>query len=58
MNSPPKNERGLCRTALQRLQVRQAYRLLSVLQAPFGFVFWKIEQLKGQIEGRLVKSGL
>jgi hypothetical protein len=50
MNSPPKQKRRLCGTALSNTQLATAYRALSVLQAPFGFVFWLIEQRKAKLQ--------
>jgi hypothetical protein len=41
------NEKGaLLDAPIPRLPMRTAYRALQRLQAPFGFVFWKIEQVK------------
>jgi hypothetical protein len=50
MDSPPKRKRRLCGTALSSTQLATAYRVLSVLQAPFGFVFWLIEQHKAKLQ--------
>jgi hypothetical protein len=46
---PPKKERGLA-TTLKTAELMTAYRVLAFLQAPFGFVFWKIEQAKAHID--------
>jgi len=47
---PPKQERRLYETALRNAQLAAAYRLLAFSQAPFGFVFWKVEQRKARSE--------
>jgi hypothetical protein len=49
MKSPPKEKRGVG-TALKTAELLIAYRLLAILQAPFGFVFWRIEQRKACID--------
>lgn len=49
MTLSPKKKRGP-ETALKPSQLTIAYRILSVLQMPFGFWFWKIEQLKARID--------
>ena len=51
MKSPPKEKRGVG-TALRSAELLAAYRVLTILQAPFRFVFWKIEQVKGQLQDR------
>ena len=51
--SPQKAKRGLCGTALRNTELLTAHRLLSVLQAPFGFLFWLIEQRKARLQDRI-----
>jgi len=50
--APPKQKRAPAKSALRSAELATAYRLLAFLQGPFGFVFWKIEQLKGQLQVR------
>ena len=58
MKSPPKKKRRLCGAALEKLQLQAAYRLLSFVQAPFGFLFWMIEQRKARLQDKLANEGL
>jgi hypothetical protein len=48
----PKQKRRLCGTALRKLRLLGAYRLLSLFQGPFGFVFWFIEQRIAMLQDR------
>ncbi len=48
----PKEERGL-QAALKTAELMAAYRLLSFVQAPSSFVFWKIEQVKARLQDRI-----
>ena len=50
--APPKKTRALCGSALRSAELLAAYRVLAILQAPFRFVFWKIEQVKGRLQDR------
>jgi hypothetical protein len=50
MIGPPKKERGLFETAFRKTELLIAYRLLRLLQAPFGFVFWLIERAIARID--------
>ncbi len=52
MIGPPKQKRRLCGTALRKLRLLGAYRLLSLFQAPFGFAFWFIEQCIAMLQDR------
>ena len=45
-----KQKRRRCGTALRNTQLSTAYRALNVLQSPFGFVFWLIEQWKAKLQ--------
>jgi hypothetical protein len=47
-----KKKRRLCATAL-RIELTAAYRALALLQAPFGFVFWKIEKRKARLQDQI-----
>jgi hypothetical protein len=51
--APPKQKRRLCGTALRNAELLLAYRLLAILQAPFAFMFWLIEQRKGRFADRI-----
>jgi hypothetical protein len=53
-NGPPpqKKERGVG-TALKTVERLTAYHTLHFLQAPFGFVFWLIEQRKAQLQDQI-----
>ena len=51
--SPLKAKRALCGSALQITKLRRAYRVLDFVQAPFGFVFWFIEQRKARLQDRI-----
>jgi len=48
--SPPNAKRRLWRTALQKVQLLRAYHTLDLRQAPFGFVFWLLEQRKAKLQ--------
>lgn len=50
---PPVKEKGrrFCYRPDERLTV--GYRLLGLLQAPFGKIFWFIEQRKARIQDRI-----
>jgi hypothetical protein len=43
---------------LRKLRLLAAYHFLSVVQAPFGSVFWVIERRKGRIADRLTNLGV
>jgi hypothetical protein len=51
MSPPPKEKRGVG-TALRNAELLAAYSVLTLLQAPFRLVFWKIEQIKGRLQDR------
>ena len=51
--APPKQKRAPAKSAFPKMRLLGAYRTLSVLQAPFGFVFWLIEQRKAKLQDRL-----
>ena len=51
--APPKAKRRLCGTALRKLQLLGAYHALDLVQAPFRFVFWRIEQRKARLQDPL-----
>jgi hypothetical protein len=56
MSPPPKEKRGLG-TALKTAELEAAYHVLSLLQTPFGFLFWYIEQRKTQLQDRISNEG-
>jgi hypothetical protein len=57
MSSSPKAKRRLCGTALGNAELMGAYRVLALLQAPFGFVFWLLEQTKAKLQDRIDNEG-
>jgi len=52
----PKKKRGPCRTAPQIIKLPLSYRLLELVQAPFGFVFWLVEQRKSRLHDRIANE--
>ena len=38
---------------LRKLTTQAEYQALDLLQVPFGFVFWKIEQRKARLQDRI-----
>ena len=47
---PPKNaKRAPAESALRKLRLLGAYRLFSLLQALFAFIFWSIEQRRSRL---------
>jgi hypothetical protein len=53
MNGPPKKERRLCGTALEKLQLQAAYRIAALLANTFGWPFWFFEQWRGRLADRI-----
>jgi hypothetical protein len=53
MKSPPKEKPPRGGKGLSNLTTVAAYRMLAFLQAPFGFVFWLIEQRKARLQDRI-----
>jgi hypothetical protein len=54
MNSPPQRKApGAGEQTGRKLITKSAYHALDLLQAPFGFVFWKIEQCKARLQDRI-----
>jgi hypothetical protein len=51
--APPKQKRRRCETALRTDQLSKAHSALTVLQAPFSFVFWLIERRKATLQDRI-----
>ena len=47
MEPPPKAKRGPCGPALQVLECQLALSRSRLLQGPFAYVFWLIEQAQG-----------
>jgi hypothetical protein len=45
----PKEKPGLG-TAVKTAELIAAYQLLRLAQAPFAFVFWRIEQRKSKLQ--------
>jgi hypothetical protein len=51
--SPPRKEKPGAGKQTGRIfteRLRISYRVLHLLQAPFGFVFWRVEQVKARIQ--------
>jgi len=42
---------------LRELITRARYQALALLQAPFGFVFWKVENRKARLQDQLANEG-
>jgi hypothetical protein len=54
MIGPPEQKRAPAKSAFRNPQLLAAgYRVLGFLQAPFGFVFWLIEQRKVRLQDRM-----
>jgi hypothetical protein len=51
MQAQKEKARSLCYRASERLLV--GYQILALVQAPFGYVFWFLEQRKARIQDRL-----
>jgi hypothetical protein len=49
--SAKEKARSFCYRASERLPV--GYQILALVQAPFGYVFWLLEQLKARIQDRI-----
>lgn len=54
--APPKKERSWG-TALKAAELIAVHRLLAFLQAPFGFLFWLIEQRKARLQDKIDNEG-
>ena len=54
MSAPPKKK--LCPTAPQIIKLPLSYRLLELAQAPFGFVFWFIEERKSRLDDHIANE--
>ena len=52
-----KQRRRLLQRHFQELRVLAIYRLIPILQWPFGYVFWAIEQRKGRLADKLANEG-
>jgi hypothetical protein len=46
---PPKAKRAPAKSALRKLRLLGEYRLFTLLQAPFGFMFWLLEQRRWRL---------
>jgi len=56
-HAPPKEKPLLGGEGLRKLTNQRVYHALSLVQAPFGFVFWLIEQRKARLQDRIENSG-
>jgi hypothetical protein len=58
--SPPEKSPGelASRTGRKLLSNLVKYHALDLLQVPFGFVFWMIEQCKARLQDKLANEGL
>jgi hypothetical protein len=45
-------------TGQQILIYSSVYHALDLLQTPFGFAFWMIEQCKARVQDKLANEGL
>ncbi len=53
MNGPRKRKRAPAKSALRNTELLAAYRVLAILQAPFAFGFWLIEQRKARLQDQI-----
>jgi len=53
LDSPPKEKPLLGGEGLRKLTAATAYHALHLLQAPFGFVFWLLEQHKLKLQDHI-----
>ena len=51
MHAQKEKARSFCYRASERLLV--GYQILALVQAPFGYVFWFLEQRKARIQDRI-----
>jgi hypothetical protein len=51
MQAQKEKARSFCCRASERLPV--GYQILALVQAPFGYVFWFLEQRKARIRDRI-----
>jgi hypothetical protein len=56
MSAPPKPRRGPQQAASKVSKFHAEYRVLDIVQAPFGFVFWLIEQRKARLQDRIANT--
>jgi hypothetical protein len=49
----PKAKRAPAKSAFQNAQLLRAYCFLNIVQAPFAFAFWMIEQRKARLLDRI-----
>jgi hypothetical protein len=54
----PKAKRAPAESALRKLRLRAAYHALNLVQAPFGFVFRKIEQVTARLRDQIESGGV
>jgi hypothetical protein len=54
--NPPKEKPLLGGAGLRELTTRARYHALHLLQAPFGFAFWVIEQHKSRLQDRIANE--
>ncbi len=55
MQAQKEKARSFCYRASKRLPV--GYQILALVQAPFGYVFWFLEQRKARIQDRIENKG-
>jgi hypothetical protein len=56
MNATGKEKPLLGGEGLRKLSMRARYHALRLLQAPFGFAFWMIEQRKSRLQDRIANE--
>jgi hypothetical protein len=57
---PPKKKKpgaGKQTGRISTKRLRISYRVLRLLQAPFGFVFWLLEQQRSRLQDRMENEG-
>jgi hypothetical protein len=57
MKWPPKEKPQLDGEGLSKLTTATAYRVLDLLQAPFGFMFWLIERRNARLQNTIDTEG-
>jgi hypothetical protein len=56
MNALPKEKPGELVSKTGHKQMHAEYYALHLLQAPFAFVFWMIEQRKARLQDRIANE--
>ena len=56
MSALRKKKRGPCATASHNVKLAITYHALCLVQRPFGWVFWLIEQRKARLQDRIANT--